>query len=394
MSRSDLYGQGKEANGAMLTGALTSLHLMPSKALSIRSFAVGCSHGFELETLSACPVVAIVAMGSEGGHFSLESRLLLGLERRLNSGPMRMVLKDGFMDLLTLTHHHYFTQVNTFIELANLKPKHVSIKRLLKMTLEERRKEYLRGYVALKNIPTWMEDLKSEDAKDDLQGKKSLSEKVSLYRGDITLLEVDAIVNAGSMTGFEVVLLGILCVYVLLLCITIMRSIEETSLKAACTDKYLMLYDGKPPKLPGKQKHPRSRQKRNLRFSRSAGAAAACAKQKRFCFHMWSVVEGQKGRLSKAMLSRIPWHDSLVLLNVMMNGISLEVRQDIKIQAKGDKKGDSYEHNEKISEIQRQWGGVGRIEMSHPRMGLVRMGRFLPYGDFFAITLLLFWTRN
>ncbi|XP_064304683.1 ADP-ribose glycohydrolase MACROD2-like [Phalacrocorax carbo] len=69
--------------------------------------------------------------------------------------------------------------------------------RLLKMTLEERRKEYLRDYVALTTIPTWMEDLKSENAKDDLQGKKSLSEKVSLYRGDITLLEVDAIVNAG-----------------------------------------------------------------------------------------------------------------------------------------------------------------------------------------------------
>ncbi|XP_053917662.1 ADP-ribose glycohydrolase MACROD2 isoform X2 [Cuculus canorus] len=76
--------------------------------------------------------------------------------------------------------------------------------RLLKMTLEERRKEYLRDYVALKNIPTWMEDLKSksesdgENTKDDLQGKKSLSEKVSLYRGDITLLEVDAIVNAAN----------------------------------------------------------------------------------------------------------------------------------------------------------------------------------------------------
>lgn len=28
--------------------------------------------------------------------------------------------------------------------------------------------------------------------------KKSLSEKVSLYRGDITLLEIDAIVNAGK----------------------------------------------------------------------------------------------------------------------------------------------------------------------------------------------------
>uniref|UniRef100_A0A8C3KJN8 Uncharacterized protein n=1 Tax=Calidris pygmaea TaxID=425635 RepID=A0A8C3KJN8_9CHAR len=71
------------------------------------------------------------------------------------------------------------------------------------MTLEERRKEYLRDYVALKSIPTWMEDLKSksesdgENAKEDLQGKRSLSEKVSLYRGDITVLEVDAIVNAG-----------------------------------------------------------------------------------------------------------------------------------------------------------------------------------------------------
>ncbi|XP_065488963.1 ADP-ribose glycohydrolase MACROD2 isoform X4 [Caloenas nicobarica] len=78
------------------------------------------------------------------------------------------------------------------------KPWREEKERLLKMTLEERRKEYLRGYVALKNIPTWMEDLKSEDAKDDLQGKKSLSEKVSLYRGDITLLEVDAIVNAAN----------------------------------------------------------------------------------------------------------------------------------------------------------------------------------------------------
>uniref|UniRef100_A0A8B9P861 MACD2 deacetylase n=1 Tax=Apteryx owenii TaxID=8824 RepID=A0A8B9P861_APTOW len=73
--------------------------------------------------------------------------------------------------------------------------------RLLKMTLEERRKEYLRDYVPLKDIPTWMEDTKSkndsENTKEDPQGKKSLSEKVSLYRGDITLLEVDAIVNAG-----------------------------------------------------------------------------------------------------------------------------------------------------------------------------------------------------
>ncbi|XP_064302815.1 ADP-ribose glycohydrolase MACROD2-like isoform X7 [Phalacrocorax carbo] len=36
--------------------------------------------------------------------------------------------------------------------------------RLLKMTLEERRKEYLRDYVALTTIPTWMEDLKTNSS--------------------------------------------------------------------------------------------------------------------------------------------------------------------------------------------------------------------------------------
>ncbi|CAM4541589.1 ADP-ribose glycohydrolase MACROD2 isoform X1 [Caretta caretta] len=76
--------------------------------------------------------------------------------------------------------------------------------RLLKMTLEDRRKEYVREHVPLKDIPTWMEEMKSKNQSDDentkeaLQVKKSLSEKVSLYRGDITLLEIDAIVNAAN----------------------------------------------------------------------------------------------------------------------------------------------------------------------------------------------------
>ncbi|XP_050808129.1 ADP-ribose glycohydrolase MACROD2 isoform X3 [Gopherus flavomarginatus] len=76
--------------------------------------------------------------------------------------------------------------------------------RLLKMTLEDRRKEYLREHVPLRDIPTWMEEMKSKNQSDDentkeaLQVKKSLSEKVSLYRGDITLLEIDAIVNAAN----------------------------------------------------------------------------------------------------------------------------------------------------------------------------------------------------
>uniref|UniRef100_A0A8C3IFK7 Uncharacterized protein n=2 Tax=Testudinoidea TaxID=8486 RepID=A0A8C3IFK7_CHRPI len=83
--------------------------------------------------------------------------------------------------------------------------------RLLKMTLEDRRKEYLREHVPLKDIPTWMEEMKSKNQSDDentkeaLQVKKSLSEKVSLYRGDITLLEIDAIVNAGKYS-FNVVI--------------------------------------------------------------------------------------------------------------------------------------------------------------------------------------------
>ncbi|XP_051702174.1 ADP-ribose glycohydrolase MACROD2 isoform X2 [Oryctolagus cuniculus] len=76
--------------------------------------------------------------------------------------------------------------------------------RLLKMTLEERRKEYLRDYVPLNTIPSWKEEMKGksqndeESAQETSQVKKSLSEKVSLYRGDITLLEVDAIVNAAN----------------------------------------------------------------------------------------------------------------------------------------------------------------------------------------------------
>ncbi|XP_028611120.1 ADP-ribose glycohydrolase MACROD2 [Grammomys surdaster] len=78
------------------------------------------------------------------------------------------------------------------------------LKRLLKMTLEERRKEYIRDYVSLSTILSWKEEMKNKGQNDEEntqeapQMKKSLSEKVSLYRGDITLLEVDAIVNAAN----------------------------------------------------------------------------------------------------------------------------------------------------------------------------------------------------
>ncbi|XP_045151107.1 ADP-ribose glycohydrolase MACROD2 [Echinops telfairi] len=74
--------------------------------------------------------------------------------------------------------------------------------RLLKMTLEERRKDYVRDYVPLNTILPWKEEMKGksqndeENPQEESQEKKSLSEKVSLYRGDITVLEIDAIVNA------------------------------------------------------------------------------------------------------------------------------------------------------------------------------------------------------
>ncbi|XP_040837202.1 ADP-ribose glycohydrolase MACROD2 [Ochotona curzoniae] len=76
--------------------------------------------------------------------------------------------------------------------------------RLLKMTLEERRKEYIRDYVTLNTIPSWKEEMKDKSQNDEentqeaSQVKVNLSEKVSLYRGDITLLEIDAIVNAAN----------------------------------------------------------------------------------------------------------------------------------------------------------------------------------------------------
>ena len=38
--------------------------------------------------------------------------------------------------------------------------------RLLKMTIEERRKEYIRDYVSLNTIPSWKEEMKGESQND------------------------------------------------------------------------------------------------------------------------------------------------------------------------------------------------------------------------------------
>uniref|UniRef100_A0A3B3CM90 Uncharacterized protein n=1 Tax=Oryzias melastigma TaxID=30732 RepID=A0A3B3CM90_ORYME len=77
--------------------------------------------------------------------------------------------------------------------------------RLLRLDREVRRKEYRRqDFIPLEKIPTWREEnICKTDEDVELTGGGGggggggLSDKVSLYKGDITILEVDAIVNAG-----------------------------------------------------------------------------------------------------------------------------------------------------------------------------------------------------
>ncbi|MCI4376781.1 hypothetical protein PGIGA_G00192440, partial [Pangasianodon gigas] len=72
--------------------------------------------------------------------------------------------------------------------------------RLLGLGQEERRKEYGDNYVALDKIPTWRHHHSREPEVEE-ENPVSLCDKVSLYKGDITTLEVDAIVNAGKLFG-------------------------------------------------------------------------------------------------------------------------------------------------------------------------------------------------
>ncbi|XP_049926606.1 ADP-ribose glycohydrolase MACROD2 isoform X3 [Epinephelus moara] len=73
--------------------------------------------------------------------------------------------------------------------------------RLLRLDREERRKEYRRqDFISLDKIPTWREETRPNDKEEgtELTGGGGLNDKVSLYKGDITVLEVDAIVNAAN----------------------------------------------------------------------------------------------------------------------------------------------------------------------------------------------------
>ncbi|XP_052468749.1 ADP-ribose glycohydrolase MACROD2 isoform X2 [Carassius gibelio] len=69
---------------------------------------------------------------------------------------------------------------------------------LLSLGLEDRRKDYRGNYVPLDKIPTWANHDNNTATEEEEQKSFSLADKVSLYKGDITILEVDAIVNAAN----------------------------------------------------------------------------------------------------------------------------------------------------------------------------------------------------
>ncbi|RXN10573.1 O-acetyl-ADP-ribose deacetylase MACROD2-like protein [Labeo rohita] len=68
--------------------------------------------------------------------------------------------------------------------------------RLLGLSLEDRRKDYRGNYVPLEKISTWANHDNNAAPEEEQKKPLSLADKVSLYKGDITILEVDAIVNA------------------------------------------------------------------------------------------------------------------------------------------------------------------------------------------------------
>ncbi|KAK7148357.1 hypothetical protein R3I93_012622 [Phoxinus phoxinus] len=70
--------------------------------------------------------------------------------------------------------------------------------RLLNLGLEDRRKDYRGNYVTLDKIPTWANNDNNTATEEEEHQSFSLADKVTLYKGDITILEVDAIVNAAN----------------------------------------------------------------------------------------------------------------------------------------------------------------------------------------------------
>ncbi|XP_062856742.1 ADP-ribose glycohydrolase MACROD1 isoform X2 [Trichomycterus rosablanca] len=72
-------------------------------------------------------------------------------------------------------------------------------KKLQSMSLEERRAVYMTGYITLDKVPVWNQT-GSTSTEPFYKPDKELNQKISLFRGDITKLEIDAIANAANKT--------------------------------------------------------------------------------------------------------------------------------------------------------------------------------------------------
>lgn len=73
------------------------------------------------------------------------------------------------------------------------------------MSLEEKRKQYKCGekYKTLSDVPTWPEyakqhDVTSKFSASDFVVSQELNQKVSIFTGDITAIEIDSVVNAAN----------------------------------------------------------------------------------------------------------------------------------------------------------------------------------------------------
>ncbi|KAF6333507.1 mono-ADP ribosylhydrolase 1 [Rhinolophus ferrumequinum] len=81
-------------------------------------------------------------------------------------------------------------------------------KSFLKGLSDKQREEhyFCRDFIRLKKIPTWKETAKGLTVKVEepkYKKDKQLNEKISLFRGDITKLEVDAIINAVAQVNSQ-----------------------------------------------------------------------------------------------------------------------------------------------------------------------------------------------
>ncbi|XP_060784057.1 ADP-ribose glycohydrolase MACROD1 [Neoarius graeffei] len=73
-------------------------------------------------------------------------------------------------------------------------------KKLLSMTVKERREVYrTTDYISLDQVPVWKHS-GAASVKPLYKANEELNQKISLFRGDITKLEIDAIANAANKT--------------------------------------------------------------------------------------------------------------------------------------------------------------------------------------------------